>query len=57
MMQKQWNAYNLPACIASNHDLVISFTQGIFQAIQQGVHDHLWITLAKTKEPGNLITS
>ena len=38
-MQKQWNAYNLQdslAYIASNHDLIISFTQGIFQAIQQG---------------------
>ena len=32
-MQKQWNAYNLqdsPACTASNHDLVISFTQFIY---------------------------
>ena len=39
MMQKQWNAYNLqdsPACIASNPDLVISFTQGMFQAFQRG---------------------
>ena len=38
-MQKRWNAYNLqdsPAYIASNHDLVISFTQGMFQAFQQG---------------------
>ena len=38
-MQKQWNAYNLqdsPACIASNPDLVISFTQGMFQAFQRG---------------------
>jgi len=50
-MQKQRNAYNLqdsPACNASNHDLVISFTH---------VHDHLWDTLAKTKQPGYLITS
>ena len=32
-MQKQRNAYNLqdsPGCIASNHDLVLSFTQGMF---------------------------
>ena len=39
MMQKQRNAYNLqdsPGCIASNHDLVISFTQGMFQAFQRG---------------------
>ena len=39
MMQKQWNAYNLqdsPACIASNHGLVISFTQGMSQAFQRG---------------------
>ena len=38
-MQKQRNAYNLqdsPACNASNHDLVISFTQGMFQAFQRG---------------------
>ena len=38
-MQKQWNAYNLqesPACTASNHDFVISFTQGMFQAFQRG---------------------
>jgi len=39
VMQKQRNAYNLqdlPGCIASNHDLVISFTQGMFQAFQRG---------------------
>ena len=39
MMQKQWNAYNLqdsPASIASTHDLVISLTQGMFQAFQRG---------------------
>ena len=38
-MQKQWNAYNLqdsPASTASKHDLVISFTQGMFQAFQLG---------------------
>ena len=39
MMQRQWNAYNLqdsPGCIASNHDLDIRFTQGMFQAFQRG---------------------
>ena len=39
MMQKQRTAYNLqdsPGCIASNHELVISFTQGMFQAFQRG---------------------
>ena len=38
-MQKQCNAYNLqdsPTCTASNHDLGISFTQGMFQAFQRG---------------------
>ena len=25
-----------PGCIASNHDLVISFTQGMLQAFQRG---------------------
>ena len=29
-------------CVKS--DLVISFTQGMFQAFQRGVHDHLWNT-------------
>jgi len=39
MMQKQRNAYKIqdyPGCIASNHDLVISFTQVMFQAFQRG---------------------
>ena len=39
MMQKQRNAFNLqdsPGYIASFHDLVISFTQGMFQAFQRG---------------------
>ena len=39
MMQKQRNAYNLhdsPGYIASNHDLVLSFTRGMFQAFQRG---------------------
>ena len=38
-MQKQRNAYNLqdsPGRIGSNDDLVISFTQGMFQALQRG---------------------
>ena len=38
-MQKQRNACNLQdssGCIASDHDLVISFTQGMFQAFQRG---------------------
>ena len=38
MVQKQRNAYNLqdsPGCIASNPDLVISFTQGMYQAFQR----------------------
>ena len=60
-MQKQWNAYNLqdsPACTASNHDLVISFTQRVCSKLSNEVlHDHLWNTLAQTKQPRNLITS
>ena len=38
-MQKQRYAYNpqdSPGSFASNHDLVTSFTQGMFQAFQRG---------------------
>ena len=50
-MQKQRNAYNLqdsPACNASNHDLVISFTQGMFQAFQRGA---TYMTIFGTRWP------
>ena len=50
-MQKQRNAYNFqdsPACTASNHDLVISFTQGMFQAFQRGA---TYMTIFGTRWP------
>ena len=57
-MQKQRNAYNLqdsPGCIASFHDLV---SHRVCSKLSNEVlHDHLWNSLAKTKQPGNLIRS
>ena len=59
-MQKQQNAYNLqdsPGCIASNHDLLLVSHWVCSKLSNEVLHDHLWNTLAKTKQPGNLITS